>query len=270
MRSLNMRIPYHVVMTGSDDLARFRAGLTRGPLRQGLFERCLRPLIRAWCRLCGWRLEVTFAAPLPATEGRPAGAGCVVAGAPHRAWVEPFLLLAAWPPDAARLVWMGDARTMTASWWRRALFPRLGMIPITGQRGAPRAYAELVATALANGAALAVFPEKGPPSVPDRTRHISAGFAYLAARAGAPVIPVVVGGSHRIVRGSRFTLDFLPAIDGGPAVPDPFEPTERSRIEALVSAYRDAVAATLPERTALADARRPRRERWRWLATLIR
>jgi 1-acyl-sn-glycerol-3-phosphate acyltransferase len=257
-------------MSRPDDLARFRVGLTSGPLRQGLFERSLRLVIRAWCRVCDWHLAIAFVAPLPVAEGRPAGAGCVVAGAPHRAWVEPFLLLAAWPPDAARLVWIGDARTMTSSWWRRALFPRLGMIPITGRRGAPREYAELVAAALANDAALAIFPEKGPPSPPDRTRPISAGFAYLAARAGAPVVPAVMGGTHRIVRGSRFTVDFLPAIEVGTAARDPFAPSQRGRVEAIVSTYRDAVAEVLPGRTSLADARRPRRERWRWLGTLIR
>jgi 1-acyl-sn-glycerol-3-phosphate acyltransferase len=250
--------------------ARFRAGLSRGSSRQGRFERWLRRAIRAWCRVCGWRLEVTFVAPLPAADGRPPGAGCVVAGAPHRAWVEPFLLAAAWPDDAARLVWMGEVHTMTASWWRRALFPRLGMIPITGRTGAPREYAELVAASLARGTALAIFPEKGPPSAPDRTRRISSGFAYLALRAGAPVIPVVMGGTHRIVRGSSFTVDFLAPIEVGPAIRDPFTPGHRPGVDRLVARYRQVVEEVLPARTALADARRPRRERWRWLATLLR
>jgi 1-acyl-sn-glycerol-3-phosphate acyltransferase len=237
--------------------------------------------MRTWCRLCDWRIEVSFAGPLPrgpgaaasvaaAGTGTPPGAGCIVAGAPHRSWVEPFLLLAAWPPDAARLAWIGEARTMTSSWWRRRLLPRFGAIPIVGGTTAPGRYAEIVAEALSSGAALAIFPEKGPPSPPDRTRTIAPGFAYLALRAGAPVIPVVIGGTHRVLRGSRFTVDVLEPIDVGEPLADPFTLDGRRRALELVERCSEAVAAILPGRTALADARRPRKERWRWLGTLLR
>ena len=117
------------------------------------------------------------------------GSGCLVACAPHRTWLEPFLLLAAWPEDAARLVWLADGTTVTRSWWRRRLLPRLGILPIERRAGGPGAYLEAAAAALAAGAALVVFPEKGPPSPPDRTRTIAPGFAYLARRAGARTCP---------------------------------------------------------------------------------
>lgn len=232
----------------------------------------LRWLVRAGSRLVGWRIEAYGRRLLPVgIGGRPAG-GCLVAPAPHRAWIDPFLLIAAWPPDAARLVWFGDGPTMVRSWWRRWLFPRLGMIPITPGSGGPRAYAELASSVLATGAALVIFPEKGPPSPPESTRVIAPGFAYLARRAGAPVIPVVLGGTHRIVRGSPFTVDVLAPLSGAaPALaPDVlFSPVGRSLAAALVADYRAAIGAVLPARTARADARRPERDRWRWLATLF-
>ena len=251
------------------DVERFRTALRRAPTHQGRFEQVLRGAIRAWCRLAAWNVEVTVRAPLPVRVGGRPGAGCVVAVAPHRAWLEPFLLVAAWPPEAARLVWIGDGRTMTESWWRRRLLPRLGAIPISGGIGAPPVYAELVREALAAGAALAVFPERGPPAAADRTRTISPGFAYLARRAGAPIVPVVVGGTHHIVRGSAFTLDILEAINVGEPDPDPFRPEARRLAHDLARRFEAEVAAVLPDRTAQLDARRPARDRWRWLATLL-
>jgi 1-acyl-sn-glycerol-3-phosphate acyltransferase len=277
-------------------LERFREGLRRAargprPFHQGPFEKVLRAVIRLGCRLFAWRLEVTGidripaataerlaapaepASPVPPAQPsgrRPRGAGCIVVGAPHRAWVEPFLLALAWPSDAARLVWVGEGATMTASWWRRRLLPRLGLIPIGPGAGGPRAYADMAAEALSAGAAVAIAPEKGPPSAPHRTRTIAPGFAYMALRSGAPIVPVVFGGTHRLVRDVTFTVDVLEPIDPGPAVIDPFTPEHRARAGQLVEAYRAAVDAVLPERAALADARRPARERWRWLGGMFR
>lgn len=250
-----------------EDVRRFEVALAHVSVRQGRFERVLRLVIRGWCRAVAWRVSVTHAAPLPERDG-VAGAGCLVVAAPHRAWVEPFLLVAAWPPDAARLVWLADGRTVTRSWWRRWLLPRLGVIPIAASVG-PRAYAELAAQACERGSAVAIFPEVGPPSTADRARRISPGFAYLALRSAASVIPVVIGGTHHIVRGSWFSVDIGRAIEPDTTAEDPFTPDGRSRAKALTEAYGLVVAAALPERTQQADAHAPAREHWRWLASLF-
>jgi 1-acyl-sn-glycerol-3-phosphate acyltransferase len=251
------------------DIQRFRDGLGGVAVRQGSVERGLRLLIRVVCRLVTWQVDASGFDGLPSRGAGPAGAGCLVVAAPHRAWVDPFLLLAAWPPAAARLVWFGDGATMSRSWWRRWLFPRLGMIPIAAGSGGPRAYASLAAEVVGAGAALVIFPEKGPPSRPEETRTIAPGFAYLALHAGAPVIPIVLAGTHRIVRGSSFTVDALAAIDGGSADEQIFSPVGRRRAAELTERYRMAVATVLPARSALTDKRGPTREHWRWLATLF-
>jgi 1-acyl-sn-glycerol-3-phosphate acyltransferase len=249
------------------DLQRFHDRLATMPTRQGGRERMLRAIFGAWCRVTAWRLEVVGQASLPHGDSVP-GAGCIVVAAPHRAWVEPFLLLAAWPPNAARLVWLADGGTVTRTWWRRWLLPRVGIIPVAPSAGGPRAYSDAAAAACQRGFAVAVFPEVGPPSPPDRPRRISPGFAYMALRAGAPVVPVVVGGTHRIVRGSSFSLDILPAIAASSGT-DPFSPAARSATQALVRRYEQLVSGSLPERTAAADATAPERERWRWLGSLF-
>jgi 1-acyl-sn-glycerol-3-phosphate acyltransferase len=130
-------------------------------------------------------------------------------------------------------------------------------------------YATLAAQVLGAGAALVIFPEKGRPSRLEETRTIAPGFAYLALYAGAPVVPVVLAGTHRIVRGSSFTVDALDTIDVGAADEQVFSPPGRRRAAEVTERYRLAVAAVLPDRSALADARRPPREQWHWLATLF-
>jgi 1-acyl-sn-glycerol-3-phosphate acyltransferase len=251
------------------DFGRFLEPLAGRSPRQGWLERGLRGLIGAGCRIVDWQLEVEGLSDLPRAPGRWPAAGCVVAPAPHRAWVEPFLLAWAWPADAARLVWLADGRTVTRSWWRRRLLPRLGIIPIAREVGGPQGYAELAARALQAGAAVVVFPEVGRASEPDRTRRISAGFAYLARYAGAPVIPVVIGGTHRIARGSRYSLQVLPPLDAGPPDPHAFGPGAREQVRALREQYAQCLNARLPDHTARADRRAPERERWTWLARLF-
>lgn len=253
----------------SVDVRRFREGLGRASVRQGSVDQGLRLLIRGVCRLVSWRVDASGFDDLPRGETGRAGAGCLVVAAPHRAWIDPFLLLAVWPRGAARLVWFGDGPTMSRSWWRRLLFPRLGMIPIAPGSGGPRVYAELAAQVMKAGAALVIFPEKGPPSPPEATRTIAPGFAYLALRAGAPVVPVVLAGTHHIVRGSSFTVDALAALDVGDADEQVFSPAGRRRAAELTERYRTMVATVLPDRSAFADGRRPARDRWRWLATLF-
>jgi 1-acyl-sn-glycerol-3-phosphate acyltransferase len=257
------------VPDSDDDLGRFREALARRSFRQGRMERLLRRLIRTGAWLAGWQLEVEGMEALPRDPGRPAAAGCIVAPAPHRAWLEPFLLLWAWPSDAARLVWLADGRTATRSRWRRWLLPRIGIIPIARGAGGPRAYAELAARVLDAGAAVVVFPEVGPPSEPARTRRISAGFSYLARRAGAPVIPVVIGGTHHIVRGSSFSLQALDPLDGGVADPDPFGSAVRTEVHELAERYAHVLNERLPAHTARADRLAPPRDRWTWLARLF-
>jgi 1-acyl-sn-glycerol-3-phosphate acyltransferase len=265
------------------DTRPFRRALARIDARPSPLVGPIRALLRLGARLAGFRVVVEGQKILPRdAAGRVAG-GWILAGAPHRAWVDPLLLIVAWPAGAPRLAWLGDGPTLVRSWWRRLLLPRLGVIPIVPGSG-PRAMADHAAAArgvLGRGAVLALFVERGAPSHPQKTREIAGGFAWMSLAADAPVVPVVIGGAHRIVRGSPFIVRFLaplprPAasagsVTGGPCVSavDPIDRSRRAAAEALVDAYRDAVAGPVGETAAWADARAPRAARWPWLATLF-
>lgn len=251
------------------DAARFRVALATISHEQGRLEWLLRRVIRICCRVVGWHVSVSWQAELPAMTTAPRGSGCLVVCAPHRTWLEPFLLLAAWPEDAARLAWLADGPTVTRSWWHRRLLPRLGILPIEGRIGAPGAYLEAGALALAAGAALVVFPEKGPPSPADRTRAISPGFAYLARRAGAPVVPVVVAGSHAVMRGSHFSVTFLEPLPAGAPDPEALSAASRPLAHALAERVEEMLDRELPGRNAQTDAQLPTVARWAWLGRLF-
>jgi 1-acyl-sn-glycerol-3-phosphate acyltransferase len=192
------------------DRARLRAGLAGLPARQGRLDAIVRFAVRCGFAAVGWRVHVSGIGSLPRdASGRVSP--CVVAVAPHRGWIDPFLLLLAWPCDAPRLAWFGDERTMVRSWWRRWLLPRLGMLPIPARAspGALRDHLADARTVLRRGCCLVVFPEKGPASPPGQLRTVAAGAAWLAGAGNVPLVPVAIGGFLETGLRTRFRLSVL-------------------------------------------------------------
>lgn len=238
---------------------RSRALLAALEPRQGRLDRALRIGIRAGFALVGWRVRAEGLDRLPRD---PAGhvAPCVVAVAPHRGWIDPFPLVLAWPRDAPRLTWFGDARTMARSRWRRWLLPRLGLVPIPPETtpAAVREHLADAATILGRGCCLVVFPEKGPPSPRGRTRTIAPGAAWLAAAGQVPLVPVALGGFLETGLGTRFRLRVLEPLV--PSAPAPDTPAGRRAARQTTDTLADVLApavADLEDWSARVNRRRP-------------
>jgi 1-acyl-sn-glycerol-3-phosphate acyltransferase len=226
--------------------ARARAALAALDPRPTALDRLVRLVVRSGFALVGWRVLADGLANLPRDPGGRV-APCVVAVAPHRGWIEPFLLMLAWPPDASRLAWFGDARTMARSRWRRALLPRLGMIPIPLD-ASPRAAREHLAdarTVLGRGCCLVIFPEKGPPSPRGQMRTIAPGAVWLAAAGDVPLVPVAVGGFLETGLGTRYRLRFLPPLPARDGDPD--TPAGRAATRESTDRLRAALAPVVAE-----------------------
>jgi 1-acyl-sn-glycerol-3-phosphate acyltransferase len=249
--------------------------------RPGVAYRLLRRLFAAVGWLLRFRLEVEGLEHLPRTaDGRPAG-GWIVAGLPHRTWLDPFLLWVVLP-ESPRLVFFGDARAMARSPLRRWVARRVGgLLPIPSH-GGPKAFAVHVAAArdaLSTGAVFCLFPESGPAVAPGLARPIAPGLGYIALRSRAPVVPVVIGGSHELFLGRRLLVRIQPALDPAslawPAGPPEGQPAPGSR-EEREAAHRiaDGIHAATADAVARAhaDAEPPAgtRKRWRGLTTLFR
>ena len=225
----------------------------------------------------GFRTEVRGRERLPSlTDGRPAG-GWIATGMPHRTWVDPFVLAACLPVQP-RLVFFGDGPAIFRSRWRRWLVQRVGgVIPIwpDGDRRAIETYIEAARTALDAGAILCLFPETGPSTPPGTARPFGSGLAYFALRTGAPIVPLVLGGTHELYRRRRFRLDVqepvtwqdLVGVPPGALPPQPWSSAERRMAhrltlelhERMVGPVIDAHRATTPTPEV--------RKRWRWLTT---
>lgn len=209
-------------------------------------------------RVLGFRLRLEGAEHLPRTgDGRPAG-GWIAVGVPHRTWVDPFALALLLPREP-RLVWLGDGRAIFRSPLRRMVFRRIGgVIPIWpgGGRDAVEAHFAGAQAALEAGAVFALFPEVGPAVRVDRAGQFGAGIGYVALRTGAPVVPLILGGTHELYLGRRILLRVLPpmtarelaGLSPGDAVPPPGSREEREAAHRVVSALHahaaEAVSAT--------------------------
>ncbi len=166
--------------------------------RASRFYRVLLLGVRALGRgVFGFRTEVLGAELLPRdASGSPSG-GWIAAGLPHRTWVDPFIVADNLPFEP-RLAYFGDGPAIHRSRWRRVIFRRIGgVIPIWpgGGRDAVDAHLAAVSQALAAGCVLCLFPETGPATPPGTARPFGLGVAYFALRTGAPIVPIVLGGS---------------------------------------------------------------------------
>lgn len=183
------------------------------------------------------RMAIEGAELLPRTaQGDPAG-GWIAAGLPHRTWIDPFVLALLLPVEP-RLTYLGDGQAMYRSWLRRRIFARIGgVVPIWKGRSG-RAFDAHVAAAtsvIEAGAVFTLFPEVGPPVPVDEARPLSPGVAYFSLRTGAPIVPLVLGGTHELFLGRRIVLRVMAPMTAmelagvaGQPVPAPETPEEKA------------------------------------------
>lgn len=187
---------------------------------------------RRWLRAAGLELEVRGLERLPA--GR-----CVLV-ANHSSYFDGLLLVAALPRAFAFVA----KRELAPQFIAGRFLAKLGALFIERadvQRST--ADAERLAQAVAQGAALAVFPEGTFVAAPELLPfHLGAFLA--AARAEAPVVPVAINGSRTLLppdrwwpRPAALCIEVCPPVPPSPAAADLFAAAVRLR-----DAARQAIA----------------------------
>jgi 1-acyl-sn-glycerol-3-phosphate acyltransferase len=142
-------------------------------------------------------------------EHLPAG-GYLLVGAAHRGWMDPFLVLHALPPEP-RVWFLGSAPSTFTTWWRERLVHVIGgLLPVwRGGIGADQHVASALGV-LGNGAVFAQMPE-GTVSGPVGTiGPFRAGWALIAIRTGAPIVPFAMAGTEELYLGRRMASRVLP------------------------------------------------------------
>jgi 1-acyl-sn-glycerol-3-phosphate acyltransferase len=110
------------------------------------------------------------------------------------------------------------------------------------RRDAAQASVTAAVDALRSGLHILVYPE-GTRSLDGRLSTFKKGPFFLAQETKAPIIPVVVSGTHTIMRkGSSAITPGLARVQLLPAI----EPTNYETREALMLAVRNAIAEALP------------------------
>jgi 1-acyl-sn-glycerol-3-phosphate acyltransferase len=181
-------------------------------------------------------------------EHLPTG-GYLLVGAAHRGWMDPFLVIHALPVEP-RVWFLGSAPSTFTSRWREALIHRLGgLLPVwRGGIGAGPHVASARAV-IGNGAVFAQMPEGTVSGPAGRIGPFRLGWAVIALRTRAPIVPFAMVGTEELYIGRRMISRVLsPTSIGGLLGPDwdGVLPAEDSREElALARRLSSALEAIL-------------------------
>ena len=112
-----------------------------------------------------------------------------------------------------------------------------------GRRDAAQNSVKAAADALQSGLQMIVFPE-GTRSVDGRLSAFKKGPFFLAQATGAPIVPVAISGTERMMR--KGSAKITPGV-ATLRMLEPIEPGDYATREDLLRAVRAAIAAALPD-----------------------
>lgn len=215
----------------------------------------------------------------PIVEGRehiPSRGGQIVAAAVHRGWVDPVLLIEAFPLQP-RLWFIGGANTMFDRRWKERLLWHVGgMLPVW-RGGSMEPHVAAARAVVDGGARLALYIEGSVAGPEDSVHKARYGAAFLALRTSAPIIPVAVHGTRSVYRGKRVAARILPPVtvrelvgaDWPATDPDPDSREELALVQVathrLVERIDEALLDIAPSTRDVPGARR----RWQWMGRLF-
>lgn len=145
---------------------------------------------RILCRMsiaCIGKLNIVGKENIPAT-------GPVILASNHRAHVDPPYLSMV---SDRQIYFMAKEELFTTNDRFGKFILQLGAFPV--RRGeADRAALRMAISLLKQGHALAIFPE-GTRSFDDTLLPAEKGFALIAKQTGAPIVPIALEGTHRVL-----------------------------------------------------------------------
>jgi 1-acyl-sn-glycerol-3-phosphate acyltransferase len=124
--------------------------------------------------------------------------------------MDPFLVSHALPVEP-RVWFLGSAPSTFTSRWREVLVHRLGgLLPVwRGGIGADQHVASARAV-IGNGGVFAQMPEGTVSGPVGRIGPFRAGWALIALRTGAPIVPFAMAGTEELYLGKRMVSRVLP------------------------------------------------------------
>ena len=143
-------------------------------------------------------------------EHLPTG-GYLLVGAAHRGWMDPFLVLHAIPAEP-RAWFLGSGPSTFTSRSRERLVHRLGgLLPVWRGGVGIEAHVASARAVLANGGVFVQMPEGTVNGPAGRIGTFRSGWAVIALRTRAPIVPIAMAGSEELYLGHRLASCILPA-----------------------------------------------------------
>ena len=168
--------------------------------------RVIRVLVRFLCFVV-FRFRI-------ATSGQehiPAGGGYLVVAAAHRGWMDPFVVMHALPGEP-RAWFLGSAPSALTSKTREWLARSVGgLLPVWRGGVGIDAHVASAQAVIANGAVFVQMPEGTVSGPPGRLGPLRNGWAIIAQRTDAPILPIAMAGTEELYVGRRMASRILPA-----------------------------------------------------------
>jgi 1-acyl-sn-glycerol-3-phosphate acyltransferase len=242
-------LPASLPERGSDD--RYHAERYRPTLWSALQAR----RIRLWLTLVGKGL-LRFNIEVEGLELVPRGESLVIAAAPHRNWIDPFLILQILPP-LPRTYFLAAADTTGNRWWKRILIDLAGgMVPVATRGQLNRDGLQLALAILQRGNRVGIFPEGWGPKPDPEILPLKRGVAFISQHSGCRVLPVALAGTSDLWRGKTLRVRIAPPVDALPPGANRHE--EQTYVDSLRAVLHDVLPAEPAEPP---DGKKP----WRWL-----
>jgi 1-acyl-sn-glycerol-3-phosphate acyltransferase len=181
-------------------------------------------------------------------EHIPTGGYLLVAGA-HRGWMDPFVVMHALPVEPRCWI-LGSGPSALTSRWREWFAKRIGgLLPVWRGGVGIEPHVASARAVLANGAVFVQMPEGTVSGPPGRLGTMRTGWAIIALRTDATILPLAMAGTEELYVGRRMSSQVLPPTTArelaGLAGDDPL-PAEGTREELdLARVMTDALAARL-------------------------
>jgi 1-acyl-sn-glycerol-3-phosphate acyltransferase len=142
-------------------------------------------------------------------EHIPPGGYLLVAAA-HRGWMDPFVAMHALPVEPRAWILGSGPSTFTAP-WREWLTKRIGgLLPVWRGGVGIEPHVASARAVLANGGVFVQMPEGTVSGPPGRLGTMRSGWAIIAMRTDAPVLPLAMAGTEELYVGRRMASRVLP------------------------------------------------------------
>jgi 1-acyl-sn-glycerol-3-phosphate acyltransferase len=215
--------------------------------------------IKLWLALVGPGL-LRFNIEVDGLEFVPRGEPLIVAAAPHRNWIDPFLILQVLPP-LPRTYFLAAADTTGNRWWKRVLIGLAGgMVPVATKGQLNRDGLELALAILERGNRVGIFPEGWGPKPDPEIMPFKRGVAFISQHSGCRVLPVALSGTTELWRGKTLRVRIAAPLDALPPGANRHE--EQTYVDDLRAVLQIALP---PEPAEPPDGKKP----WRWLTRAL-